>query len=74
MKISFVSILLGFVLIVSTSAQAWTLGEKNTNESSIFDSIPGFVCNILNSTGMVIAGSDEQSAQEQEEEEEPDCD
>jgi hypothetical protein len=76
MKISFVSILLVFVMIVSTSSQAWTVFEERTDESSILDSIPRFVCNFMDSTGMVTAGSEEQSAQEEEEEEEeePDCD
>ena len=74
MKISFVSILLGFVMIVSTSSQAWTLAGERSGESSILNSIPLFVCNIMGSTGMVSAGSEEQSAQDQEEEEEPDCD
>jgi hypothetical protein len=78
MKISFVSILLGLVLIVSTSAQAWTSGEKWTDEKSILDSIPQFVCDIMDSTrmdstGMVSAGSEDQS-EEEEEEDEPDCD
>jgi len=74
MKISFVSILLGLVLIVSTSAQAWTSGEKWTDEKSILDSIPQFVCNIMDSTGMVSAGSEDQSGKEEEDEDEPDCD
>ena len=74
MKTSFVSILLGFVMIVSTSSQAWTVVEERSDESSILDSIPRFVCIIMDSTGMVTAGSEEQSAQDEEEEEEPDCD
>ncbi len=74
MKISFVSILLGLVLIVSTSAQAWTSGEKWTDEKSILDSIPQFVCNIMGSSGMVSAASEDQSGKEEEEEDEPDCD
>ena len=74
MKISFVSILLGFAMIVSTSSQAWTVAEERSDESSIIDSIPRFFCNIMDSTGMVSAGSEEQSAQNEEEEEEPDCD
>ncbi len=70
MKISFVSILFGFILIISTSAQAWTVGEEwIVNEKSVLDSIPRFICKI-----MVVAGSDESSKQEEEEEEEPDCD
>jgi hypothetical protein len=74
MKISFVSILLGFVLVISTSAQAWSVVEESTDGKSILDSIPRFVCNIMDSTGRVTAGSEEQSAQDEEEEEEPDCD
>ena len=65
-------------MIVSTSSQAWTVAEERSDEGSILDSIPRFVCNIMDSTGMVSAGSEEQSAQneeeEEEEEEEPDCD
>ena len=67
-------------MIVSTSSQAWTVAGERSDESSILDSIPRFVCNIMDSTGMVSAGSGEQSAQnkeeeeEEEEEEEPDCD
>ncbi len=74
MKITFVAILLGFIMIVSTSSQAWTVAEERSDESSILDSIPRFVCNIMDSTGKVSAGSEEQSAQNEEEEEEPDCD
>ncbi len=63
-------------MIVSSSSQAWTVAGERSDESSILDSIPRFVCNIMGSTGMVSAGSGEQSAQntEEEEDEEPDCD
>lgn len=71
MKISLVSILLGFTFIVSGSAQAWTLDEKWIVDENYFDSINQFFCKVT-----VVAGSDEQSDENEEkkEEEEPDCD
>jgi hypothetical protein len=71
MKISFVSILLGFTFIVSGSAQAWTLDEEWTVDEKYLSTINQFICK-----AMVVAGSDEQSGEDEEteEEEEPDCD
>lgn len=71
MKISLVSILLGFTFIVSGSAQAWTLDEKWIVDDNYFDAINQFLCKAT-----VVAGSDEQSDENEnkEEEEEPDCD
>lgn len=72
MKISFISIFLGFAFMVSGSAQAWTLDEDWTVGEKYLSSINQFICKIT-----VIAGSDEQSGENEEkneEEEEPDCD
>ena len=72
MKISFISILLGFTFIVSGSAQAWTLDEEWILNERYLGSINQFFCKVV-----VVAGSDEQSGEneeKEEEEEEPDCD
>jgi len=70
MKISFISILLGFAFIVSSNAQASTLDQERILNENYLGSINQFFCR-----AMVVADSDEQSDKNQsEEEEEPDCD
>ena len=71
MKTSLISILLGFIFILSGSAQAWTLDEEWLLNERYLGSINQFFCK-----AMVVAGSDEQSGEDEkkEEEEEPDCD
>jgi hypothetical protein len=66
MKTSFITILLGFALVISNSVQALEVEEDLS-----FDSISQFICKIT-----VSAGSEDQSGEkkEEEEEEEPDCD